>query len=46
MKVEEFKELLHKSRTYNDVEARAKLGALSTDEYWGLYKESGVEPKI
>ena len=36
MKQQEFDKLKHLARTYNDVDARAKLGALSTDEYWKL----------
>ena len=45
MDVEEFKKLIHKSRTYNDVESRVKLGSLSQELYWTLYDKAGITPK-
>lgn len=32
-----FNELLHKSRTYNDIESRVELGKLPMEEYWALF---------
>ena len=36
MKQSTFDHLKHLAKTYDDVDARVKLGSLSTKEYWKL----------